>query len=129
MEPQIINNIEQITLEENQDGIVNTLDSLKIVAPEFAKKLEKFIELDKKKAEVKKFFDDYEEIVREIESEACIGFNFQDSEGTVYMLDTMEWKSVRITPFEIKRTRREGEAKGTLSLTKARELGYEVEGR
>ena len=90
--------------------------------------IQKFIELDKKKAEYKEFLDEYDDTIQTIFNlGGGVGFHFQDLDGTVYETDTMEWKSVKMTPFQIKRTRREGETKGTLSLTKARELGYKVE--
>jgi hypothetical protein len=114
-------------LLEPVDGPL-TLSNIKIENPEVATLLERFIELDKKKNEVKDFFDKYFQAVTDVKQIAKLGFHFQDDEGTVYQLDEMQWKNVRITPYEVKRTRREGERQGSLSLTKARDLGYKVEG-
>ncbi len=90
-----------------------------------------FIELDKEKSDVVKFFDRYQEIVKALENEMTVGDHFQDDEGTVYQLSTREGKFVHFEPVVVNRTRRllDEETKGTLSLTKARELGYEVEGK
>lgn len=89
--------------------------------------IQRFIELDKKKAEVKKFFDEYKEAVEEVVKEIGLGGHFQDPEGTVYVTAIPEGKFVSFDKFTIKRTRREGERAGDLSLKAARELGYEVE--
>jgi len=89
--------------------------------------IQRFIELDKKKAEVKKFFDEYKAAVEAVVAEIKVGGHFQDGEGTVYQTIIPEGRFVSFDKFSIARTRREGEKRGDLSLTKARELGYEVE--
>ena len=89
--------------------------------------INRFIELDKKKPEIKKFFEDYKAAVEEVAQLVGEGGHFQDSEGTVYQVVVPEGKFVNFDRFIIQRTRREGEKRGDLSLTKARELGYEVE--
>lgn len=86
-----------------------------------------FIDLDKDKPRVKEFFDLYSKAVEELAELGKVGFHFQDDEGTVYQVEQATGKFVYFEKFEVKRTRREGEKAGTLSLTKARELGYEVE--
>lgn len=87
----------------------------------------RFIELDKKKAEYKEFMEQYAEAVNDLVSEMGIGGHFQDGEGTVYQTAECDGKFVYFDKFEIKRTRREGERAGTLSLKKAKDLGYAVE--
>lgn len=86
----------------------------------------KFIELDKKKAEVKLFYEEFDATVKEMVETYGLDAHFQDEEGTVYLIGTCEWKAIKMTPFEIKRTKREDESKGSLSMVKARELGYQT---
>lgn len=87
----------------------------------------KFIELDKKKKEYKEFLELYNEVINSLKEEIGIGSHFQDEEGTVYQIHECEGKFIPFNKYEVKRTRREGERSGSLSLSKARELGYEVE--
>ena len=89
----------------------------------------RFIELDKKKAEVKKFFEEYSEAVAAVVEEVGVGGHFQDEDGTVYQAAIPEGRFVAFDKFTIQRTRREGETRGDLSMKAARELGYEVEGK
>ena len=89
--------------------------------------IQQFIELDKKKEEVKKFFEEYKAAVEAVVQEIGVGGHFQDPDGTVYQTAIPEGKFVAFDKFTINRTRREGEKRGDLSLTKARDLGYEVE--
>lgn len=86
-----------------------------------------FIELDKKKADVKKFFEEYKAAVDAVVEEVGVGGHFQDADGTVYQTTIPEGRFVAFDKFTVNRTRREGEKRGDLSLTKARDLGYEVE--
>lgn len=87
----------------------------------------KFIELDKKKAEYKKFMEEYQLITQDLIKEIGIGGHFQDDDGTVYQADVCDGKYVHFDKFEIKRTRRAGEKSGSLSLKDAKALGYNVE--
>jgi hypothetical protein len=86
----------------------------------------KFVELDKKKAEYKEFLEEYKTTMSELVEELGVGGHFQDAEGTVYQAAECDGKFVYFDKFEIKRTRREGERAGSLSLKKAQELGYGV---
>lgn len=86
----------------------------------------KFVELDKKKAEWKEFQEQYKQAIDVLKEEMGIGGHFQDFEGTVYQVDNCDGKFVYNTPLEVKRTRRDGERAGSLSLKKAEELGYSV---
>lgn len=56
--------------------------------------------------------------------ETGLGTYFQDEEGIVYHTASKSGTWVDFTPFEIQRTRRPGEAKGTLSLKEAKEAGF-----
>lgn len=87
----------------------------------------KFIELEKKKESYKKFLEELKEATEAVVKEVGVGGHFQDSDGTVYQVEESTGKFVYFDRFEIKRTRRVGEKAGSLSLTKAKELGYTVE--
>jgi hypothetical protein len=86
----------------------------------------KFIELDKKKTEYKLFLEQYKAAVNEVVQEIGVGGHFQDVEGTVYQVAECDGKFVYFDKFDIKRTKREGERAGSLSVKKAQELGYGV---
>jgi len=86
----------------------------------------KFVELEKKKQEYKAFLEEFKQITEELASQMGVGGHFQDSEGTVYQVHVAEGKFVHFDKYEVKRTRRDGERSGSLSLTKAKDLGYEV---
>ena len=87
----------------------------------------KFVELDKKKAEYKEFIEQYNQTIAALVEEMGVNGHFQDAEGTVYQVADCDGKFVYFDKFEVKRTRREGERAGSLSLKKAKELGYGVE--
>lgn len=87
---------------------------------------QRFVELDKKKAQYKEFLEQYNQTIKDLAREIGIGGHFQDYEGTVYQMAECEGTFVHFNKFEVKRTRREGERAGSLSLTKANELGYGV---
>jgi hypothetical protein len=87
----------------------------------------KFIELDKKKAEYKRFTEEYEQTVKDLVKEIGIGGHFQDGEGTVYQTAECDGKFIHFNRFEVSRTRRVGEKSGSLALKTAKDLGYSVE--
>ena len=89
----------------------------------------KFVELEKRKAEVKKYFEELEQATLEISKEIGINGMFQDAEGTVYKIVEPEGTFVRFQKIGYQRTRRTGEARGDLSMTEARERGFVVEGK
>lgn len=85
-----------------------------------------YVQLEKKKEEYKKYLEELKEVTEQLQKEIGIGGHFQDPEGTVYQVHEAAGRYVYFDKFEIKRTRREGERSGSLSLTAAKELGYEV---
>lgn len=91
----------------------------------------KFVELEKKKNEVKKYFEELETATKAVAEEIGVGGHFQDAEGTVYQIVIPEGRFVKFDKIGYQRTRRAflDEKKGDLSLTAARELGYLVEGK
>ncbi len=89
-----------------------------------------FIDLDKRfNAEIKPFLDAYRAAKEAVAIEIGIDGNFQDEEGTVYQAAIPTGRFVAFERYAVQRTRREGETKGDLSMTAARELGYLVEGK
>lgn len=86
----------------------------------------KFVQLDKKKAEYKEFVQEYTETIKQLVEEAGTGSHFQDEEGTVYQVEECDGKFMYFDKFEVKRTKRVDEQRGTLSVKKAQELGYNV---
>ena len=89
----------------------------------------KFVEVEKRKAEVKKYFEELEQVTAELAKEIGVCGMFQNPEGTVYKVVIPEGTFVRFAKIGYQRTRRAGEAKGDLSLTEARERGFVVEGK
>jgi butyrate kinase len=87
---------------------------------------QKFVELDLKKAEYKKFLEEYKQAVNDLAKEVGVGGHFQDLEGTVYQLDECLGKFQYFDRYEVKRTKRVDESRGSLSVTKAKELGYDL---
>jgi hypothetical protein len=90
---------------------------------------EMVIAADLRKAEAKDILDNIKRANKALFDIVGAGYYFQDEYGTVYKTDTCDGKFVYFEPVEIKRTRREGETKGSLSMTEARAAGFEVEGK
>jgi hypothetical protein len=87
----------------------------------------RFIELDKKRSEYKKFIEDYNQAVQDLIKEVGIGAHFQDGENTVYQTALCDGKWIAFDKYEVNRTRRFGEKSGSLALKTAKELGYNIE--
>lgn len=83
-----------------------------------------FIELDKKKAEIKAFFEEYNQAVKAVVDQVGIGSYFQDEEGTVYKTVKPAGTFVTFQDFAVDRTRRMGETKGSLSMAEAIRAGF-----
>jgi len=86
----------------------------------------KLIELDRKKEEVKKFYEEYANTVNALVTQHGVGFSFQDYDGVVYQLVELDGKWINFERFGVERTRRPGETRGSMSLKKAKELGFNV---
>lgn len=89
---------------------------------------QKFVELDRKKAEYKQFLEEYKATLESLVAEMGLGKFFQDEEGIVYQTAEATGRFVYYEKFTVNRTRRDGEAKGSLSAKAAREAGFTVEG-
>lgn len=87
----------------------------------------KFIALEKKKEEIKKYFDELTAATEAVAKEIGIGGMFQDAEGTVYHIVIPDGRFVHFDKIGYERTRRAGEKQGSLALKTARERGFVVE--
>lgn len=86
----------------------------------------KFVELEKRKEEVKKFFDELNEAIQAVQAEVGINGMFQDGEGTVYKVVIPEGKFVHFEKISYVRTRRIDEKRGDLSIKEAEAAGFNV---
>lgn len=89
----------------------------------------KLVELDRKKEEVKKFFEELNLAVKEVNSEIGVNGFFQDDEGVVYKVVVPEGKFVHFEPLSYVRTKRPHEKRGDLSMKEAEEAGYTLPNR
>ena len=86
----------------------------------------KLIDLDRKRAEIKKFFEEYQNTLDALVSNHGIGHAFQDDQGIVYQLNEIDGKFVKFEKYGLERTKRPGEERGSLSVKKAQEMGFKV---
>lgn len=88
--------------------------------------VQRFLELERKKDEYKKYLEEFNKALEDVISEYGVGGTFQDDEGTVYKTTAPDGKFVYFDKFGYVRTKRTGEARGTLSVKEAEEAGYKV---
>jgi hypothetical protein len=86
----------------------------------------RFVELERQKDAVKKYFDDLNAAVLAVSKEIGINGYFQDPEGTVYKVVVPEGKFVYFEPVSYVRTRRTHEKRGDLSMTEAESAGFKL---
>jgi hypothetical protein len=86
----------------------------------------KFVELEKQKETVKKYFEDLKSALEEVSKEVGINGFFQDTEGTVYKVVVPDGKWITYEQISYVRTRRNDEKRGDLSLKEAEEAGFTV---
>jgi hypothetical protein len=86
----------------------------------------KFVELEKQKEAIKKFYEDFAEVTEAIVKEVGVNGMFQDEEGTVYKLVIPNGKYVTYEKISYVRTRRQHEERGDLSLKEAESAGFKV---
>jgi len=87
----------------------------------------RFVELEKKKDEIKKFYEDFEAATTALIAEQGVNTYFQDDEKTVYKLIESEGKYVKFDKYGYHRTKRPGEERGSLSMKEAKEKGFNVD--
>ena len=90
--------------------------------------IQRFIELERKKADVKKYFEELSKATEEVIKEVGVGAYFQDNDGVVYKTVIPDGRFVNYEKFGYNRTRRAflGEKRGDLSLKEAQEAGFTV---
>jgi hypothetical protein len=86
----------------------------------------RFVDLEKKKDEVKKFYDELKSATEDLAKEIGVGGLFQDHEGTVYKVIIPDGKFVTFDKIGYKRTRRIHEKSGDLSIKEATAAGFLV---
>ncbi len=84
----------------------------------------KFVELERKKEEIKKYFDELSEATKALAGEIGIGSYFQDDQGIVYKVVVPEGKFVYFEPISYVRTKRPHEKRGDLSMKEAEAAGF-----
>jgi hypothetical protein len=87
----------------------------------------KFVELEKQKETVKKYFDDLQNALEAVVDEIGVDCYFQDEAGTVYKTVIPDGRFVKFEKLSYERTKRPGEARGTLSVKEAKEAGFTVD--
>lgn len=85
---------------------------------------QRFLELEKRKEEVKQYFEKLQQAVRDVSAEVGINGYFQDEEGTVYKIVEPEGKFVHFEKISYTRTKRPNEKRGDLSMKEAEEAGF-----
>ena len=88
--------------------------------------IQRFLELEIKKAEVKKYFEDLSKAIEDVAKEVGVGGFFQDGDGIVYSIVVPEGKFVTYEKLSYVRTKRPGEARGSLSVKEAESKGFLV---
>jgi len=92
--------------------------------------VQRFLELERQKASVKKYFDQLSEATEALAKEVGIGGYFQDpSDGTVFKVVKPEGRFVHYEDVSYVRTRRIDEKRGDLSLKEAEAAGFKVPGK
>ena len=86
----------------------------------------KFVELERKKEEVKKFFEELKAAIEVVSKEIGVGGYFQDDAGIVFKITEPEGRFVNYEKISYVRTKRPGEQRGTLSVKEAEEKGFVI---
>lgn len=86
----------------------------------------RFVELERQLETVKKFKEELNGALQAVADEIGVDSYFQADDGIVYkvVVPKGQWVEFRTVGFE--RTKRNGEAKGSLSVKEAREQGFTV---
>ncbi len=84
----------------------------------------RFVALEKRKDEIKKFYEDLAIATEAVSKEVGVNGYFQDNEGTVYKVIVPEGKFVHFEKLSYIRTRRFNEKRGDLSMKEAEGAGF-----
>lgn len=89
--------------------------------------IQRFIDLERKKEEVKKYFEELSQATEAVVKQIGVGTYFQDpTDGTVFKTVIPEGRYVNFDKYGYVRTKREGETRGSLSVKEAKENNFEV---
>jgi hypothetical protein len=88
---------------------------------------QRFVELERKKEEVKKYYEDLQATIQQLVQENGLNSYFADDQGVVYKIAECEGRYVKFDKYGYCRTKRPGEKQGSLSLKEAREHGFTVD--
>lgn len=86
--------------------------------------LERLIKAEKDKDIAKKIYEEYSAALEAVATTLGTNIAFQDADGTVYKLLVPQGRYVQFDRFATDRTRRVGEAKGSLSMEEAKRYGF-----
>jgi hypothetical protein len=86
----------------------------------------RFVELERKKEEVKKYFDELTTACEAVSKEVGVNGMFQDDHGVVYKVVIPEGKFVYFEKISYVRTRRPHEKRGDLSMKEAEGAGFRL---
>ena len=90
--------------------------------------IQRFIELERKKEEVKKYFEELSNSINDVVEEIGVGTFFQDpTDQTVYQITEPAGRFVNYERYSYVRTKREGETRGSLSMKAAKEAGFDLD--
>lgn len=89
----------------------------------------RFVELERKKEEVKKYFDELNAATTAVAQEIGVNNYFQDDQGIVYKIVEPEGKFVHFERISYVRTRRAHEKRGDLSMKEAEAAGFALPSR
>lgn len=89
-------------------------------------KQKRFVELERRKDEIKKYYEDLSSAVNDLIQENGVDCYFMDEQGIVYGIVEAEGKWIPYEKYTYVRTKRDGEARGSLSLKEAQERGFQI---
>lgn len=81
----------------------------------------KLVELDLKKPEITAYYEELERVIAEVEKIVGVNGYFKAPDGTVYKIVKPSGTFVSFKALVYERTKREGEARGSLSMKEAKE--------
>jgi len=91
-----------------------------------SQKIQQFLELERKKEAAKLIYKQLNEATEALAEEIGIGGHFQDDEGTVYQIIQPAGTFIEYHKVGYERTKRGEEKRGSLSVKRAKELGYDI---
>jgi len=86
----------------------------------------RLIELDAKKPEIDKYYEDLDQAVKDVVAEIGVNSFFQSDDNAVFKMVRPVGTFVSYKEFNYNRTKRIGDTRGSLSVKEAVEAGYVV---